>query len=295
MGQARNALVVVAMAIVGFLFFSLFVVQQSQRVLVLQFGEVQRVITSPGLYLKLPFVNTVYYFDGRILSLDAEPERYLTSEKKNVIVDSFVKWRIADVQRYYTAVGGDETAANVRLLQIIKDSLRGEFGKRTIQDVVSGERTQIMAVLSTEANKVAHDFGIDVVDVRIKRIDLPREVSSSVYRRMEAERERVAKELRSRGAEAAERIRADADRQREVILAEAFRDAELIRGEGDATATEIYARAYGRDQKFFSFYRSLAAYRATFKDGKDVLILSPNTPFFRFLQDSHGGIPPEGK
>jgi membrane protease subunit HflC len=284
----KNILGVVLVVVGAFLFLSLFTVQQWQRALVLQFGEVQRVITKPGLYLKIPFINNVYYFDGRILSLDAEPERYLTSEKKNVIVDSFVKWRIDDVQRYYTAVGGDETAANVRLLQIIKDGLRGEFGKRTIQDVVSGERTQIMAVLSTEASKVAQGFGIEVVDMRIKRIDLPREVSSSVYRRMEAERERVARELRSRGAEAAERIRADADRQREVILAEAFRDAELVRGEGDAAATDIYARAYGRNREFFSFYRTLSAYRTTFKGGNDVLVLSPNTPFFRFFQDSRG-------
>lgn len=288
MGKTKTSFTLLIILIGGFLFLSLFTVQQWQRALVLQFGEVQREITTPGLYMKIPFINTVYYFDGRILSLDAEPERYLTSEKKNVIVDSFVKWRIADVKRYYTAVGGDETAANVRLLQIIKDGLRGEFGKRTIQDVVSGERTQIMAVLSTEASKVAQGFGIEVVDMRIKRIDLPREVSSSVYRRMEAERERVAKELRSRGAEAAERIRADADRQREVILAEAFRDAELVRGEGDAVATDIYARAYGRNQDFFNFYRTLSAYRTTFKNGNDILVLSPNTPFFRFFQDSQG-------
>ncbi len=289
MERARKFVMVAAVGLVMFLYSSVFTVQQWQRVLVLQFGEVQRAITKPGLYFKLPLVNNVYYFDGRILSLDAEPERYLTSEKKNVIVDSFVKWRIADVQRFYTSVGGDESAANLRLLQIIKDGLRGEFGKRTIQDVVSGERTQIMAVLSSEANSAAQGFGIDVVDVRIKRIDLPREVSSSVYRRMEAERERVAKELRSQGSEASERIRADADRQREVTLAEAFRDAELIRGEGDATATQIYANAYNRDRDFFNFYRSLAAYRTTFKGGKDMLVLSPSMAFFRFLKDPLGG------
>jgi membrane protease subunit HflC len=295
MGQSKNIFLAIIAFGAFFLFLTLFTVQEWQRALILQFGEVQRVITKPGLYMKLPFINTVYYFDGRILSLDAEPERYLTSEKKNVIVDSFVKWRIDDVQRFYTAVGGDETIANVRLLQVIKDGLRGEFGKRTIQDVVSGERTQIMEVLSAEASKVAQGFGIEVVDMRIKRIDLPREVSSSVYRRMEAERERVAKELRSRGAEAAERIRADADRQREVILAEAFRDAELVRGEGDAVATEIYARAYSRNQDFFNFYRSLSAYRTTFKDSNDILVLSPNIPFFRFFQDSRGENLPKGQ
>jgi len=292
MGYVKSIVAIIIFTLGIVVFFCLFTVQEWQRVLVLQFGEVQQAITEPGLYFKIPVIQNVYYFDGRILSLDAEPERYLTSEKKNVIVDSFVKWRIADVQRYYTAVGGDETAANIRLLQIIKDGLRGEFGKRTIQDVVSGERTQFMEVLSTEASKVAQGFGIEVVDMRIKRIDLPREVSSSVYRRMEAERERVAKELRSRGAEAAERIRADADRQREVILAEAFRDAEQLRGEGDAAATEIYARAYGRNQDFFNFYRTLSAYRTAFK-GRDVLILSPKTmPFFRFLQEPQGKTPP---
>ena len=290
MERFRN-ITVVGFAIVALLLFSsVFTVQQGQRALVLQFGEVQRAIAVPGLYFKIPFVNRVYYFNGRIMSLDAEPERYLTSEKKNVLVDSFVKWRIADIQRSYTSVGGDETVANVRLLQIIKDGLRGEFGKRTIQDVVSGERTQIMAVLFAEANAAAQEFGIEVVDVRIKRIDLPREVSSSVYRRMEAERERVARELRSEGAEAAERIRADADRQRQVILAEAFRDAELIRGEGDAVATQIYANAYNRDRNFFTFYRSLAAYRTTFKNGKDMLVLSPDMDFFRFLRDPLGGV-----
>lgn len=288
MGTTKHFLALIIVALAAFLYLSLFTVQQWQRALVIQFGEVQRVIKDPGLYMKIPFINNVYYFDGRILSLDAEPERYLTSEKKNVIVDSFVKWRIGDVQRYYTAVGGDEIKANNRLLQIIKDGLRGEFGKRTIQDVISGERSQIMAVLSSEASKVAKSFGIEVVDMRIKRIDLPREVSSSVYRRMEAERERVAKELRSRGAEAAERIRADADRQREVILAEAFRDAELIRGEGDAIATDIYSRAYGRNQNFFNFYRTLAAYRTTFKNNKDILVLSPDMPYFKFLHDSQG-------
>ncbi|CAK0774215.1 Protein HflC [Gammaproteobacteria bacterium] len=292
MQKAMNFLVAVAILVGGGLFFSLFTVQQWQRALVMQFGEVQRIISTPGLYFKLPLINHVYYFDGRILSLDAEPERYLTSEKKNVLVDSFVKWRIRDVQRYYTSVGGDETATNVRLLQVIKDGLRGEFGKRTIQNVVSGERTQIMALLSTEANKVAQGFGIDVIDVRIKRIDLPREVSTSVYRRMEAERERVAKDLRSLGAEAAERIRADADRQREVTLAEAFRDAEQIRGEGDAVATNIYASAYGRNPEFFSFYRSLAAYRTAFRDNKDILILSQDAPFFRFFQNARGAPAP---
>ncbi len=287
-GVRGQVLLIIGLSAALFLFSSMFTVQQWQRALVLQFGEVQRTITTPGLYFKLPLVNNVYYFDGRILGLDAEPERYLTSEKKNVLVDSFVKWRIADVQRYYTSVGGDEMAANLRLLQIIKDGLRGEFGKRTIQDVISGERTQIMAVLSMEADTAAKEFGIDVVDVRIKRIDLPREVSSSVYRRMEAERERVAKELRSQGSEASERIRADADRQREVILAEAYRDAELIRGEGDAVATQVYASAYNRNQEFFNFYRSLSAYRTTFKSGKDMLVLSPNMAFFHFLQDPLG-------
>jgi membrane protease subunit HflC len=227
-------------------------------------------------------------FDARIQTLDAPPERYLTSEKKNVVVDSFVKWKIANVSRFYTATGGDAARANIRLSQIIKDGLRDEFGKRTIQEVISGERSQVMDILTVKANKGAEELGVEVVQVRIKRIDLPSEVSVSVYQRMVAERERVAKDLRSRGAEAAERIRAEADRERTVILAEAFRDAEQIRGEGDARASETYAKAYSKDPEFYALYRSLDAYTKSFASKDDILVIEPKSDFFRYLLSSTG-------
>ena len=267
---------------------SLFTVKEWERAVLFKFGEIVRTDYKPGLHFKIPIVNNVKKFDARIQTLDAEPERYLTAEKKNVIVDSFVKWRIDDVAAYYTSMGGDRLRANLRLSQIIKDGLRSEFGKRTIQDVVSGERTEIMKILSVNTAQQAREFGIKVVDVRIKRIDLSEEISASVYRRMEAERARVAKDLRSKGAEAAERIRADADRQRTIIIAEAFREAEQLRGEGDAKAAEIYARAYTRDPEFYSFYRSLSAYRATFRNENDVLVLEPDSEFFRYFKDARG-------
>ncbi len=208
----------------------------------------------PGLHVKIPFINNVRKFDGRLLTQDVEPERFLTVEKKNVIVDSFVMWRIADVKRYYKAVAGDERNARLRIEQVIKDGMRGEFSKRTINEVVSGERDVIMEELTKDANRQAQQIGIEIADVRIKRIDLPAEVSNSVYRRMQAERSRVAKEFRSRGFEEAEKIRANADRQRQVLIAEAYREAEQIRGEGDAKAAEIYANAYGKNQEFYAFY-----------------------------------------
>ena len=214
--------------------------------------------------------------------------RSLTSEKKNVIVDSFVKWQIADVGIYYTAMGGDERQANLRLSQIIRDGLRGEFGKRTIQEVVSGERAEIMTILTQNAAEQAKEFGIDGVDVRIKRIDLSADVSTSVFRRMEAERARVAKDLRSKGAEAAERIRADADRQRTIIIADAFRDAEQLRGEGDGESAAIYAAAFTQDSEFYSFYRSLDAYRDSFKDKSDIVVLDPANDFFKYFKSSTG-------
>jgi membrane protease subunit HflC len=227
-------------------------------------------------------------FDRRILTLDAEPEEYLTSEKKNVIVDSYVKWRIDDITRYFTSTGGDTVNANSRLAQIIKNGLRDEFGKRTIQEVISGERAQIMDLLTVQANKQVKELGIEVVDVRIIRIEYAAAVSSSVYQRMEAERQRVAKDLRSRGAEAAERIRADADRQRTVILAEAYRDAERIRGEGDAVAADIYAKSFSRNPEFYSFYRSLTAYRNSLADRSDIIVLKPDSEFFKYFSSARG-------
>lgn len=286
MGQLKSIVGIILLIVAGVGIFSIFTVDERERAILFRLGEIVRDDFEPGLHFKVPFVNNVRKFDARIQTLDAEPERYLTSEKKNVMVDSFVKWKIEDVSRYYTATGGDATRAGQRLSQVIKDGLRGEFGKRTIQETISGEREQIMALLTQAANEQAKEFGIHVVDVRIKRIDLPREVSESVYRRMEAERTRVAKDFRSRGAEAAERIRADADRQRTILLAEAYRDAENIRGEGDAKASELYAKAYNKNREFYSFYRSLTAYKNTMKDKSDILVIEPDSDFFKYFGSS---------
>ncbi len=268
---------------------SVFTVEQRQLAILFRLGEIVRTDFQPGLHLKMPFINNIRKFDSRIQTLDAPPERYLTAEKKNVIVDSFVKWRIKDVAKYYTAMGGSTDRANIRLSQIIKDGLRAEFGKRTIQEVISGERNEVMRILREATDKQANEFGIAVADVRIKRIDLPDDISNSVYSRMEAERARVAKELRSQGAEAAERIRADADRQRTIILAEAYREAEKIRGEGDAEAAATYAQAYSQDAEFYSFYRSINAYRKVFSDKSDVMVLSPDSDFFSYMKTPLGG------
>ncbi|HDY85708.1 MAG TPA: protease modulator HflC [Methylophaga sp.] len=264
---------------------SVFFVDERQRVLLLRLGQIERSDFQPGIHFKIPFVNEVRRFDGRVLSFDATPSRYLTGEKKNVIVDSFILWRIADVSAYYTSMGGVEDRAQLRLSQIIKDLLRGEFGKRTIQQLVSGDRTSMVDQIITDANKTATKFGIEIVNVRIKRIDLPSEVSSSVYTRMEAERERVAKTLRSQGAEEAEKIRSDADRQRTIILADAKRTAEELRGMGDAKATDTYAKAYGQNSDFYSFYRRLTAYQNVFT-GDDMLVIEPKGEFFNNFSGS---------
>lgn len=277
-------LVLVVLALVT-LSSSLFMVDERQKVVLLRLGEIERTDFEPGLHFKMPFVNNVRKFEAREMALDAQPARYLTGEKKNVIVDSFIVWRIEDVATYYTSMGGDEERAALRLSQIIKDGLRAEFGRRTIQEVVSGDRVTMVKDILKQANRVAKGFGIAISNIRIKRIDLPSEVSSSVYTRMEAERERVAKELRSQGAEKAEEIRSDADRQRAVILAEARREAEQIRGEGDARATEIYADAYGRNEEFYSLYRRLNAYQNIFQ-GDDMLVIEPTGDFFERFNDS---------
>src|SRR5215210_8937847 len=264
---------------------ALFVVDQRQNAIVFRLGEVVNIKREPGLYLKIPLLDNVRYFDTRILTIDsAEPERFLTSEKKNVLVDLFVKWRIVDVRTYYVSVGGDEARARTRLLQTINDSLRAEFGNRTVHEVVSGERDKIMELMRDRANEDASKIGVQVLDVRMKRVDLPQEVSESVYRRMEAERKRVANELRSTGAAESEKIRADADRQREVILAQAYRDAQRIKGDGDAKASAIYASAYQVNPEFFAFYRSIEAYKQSFKNKSDVLVLEPNSEFFKYLR-----------
>ncbi len=267
--------------VIGFL--SVFTVKQTEKAIKFRLGEIVRSDYKPGLHFMMPVINNVKKFDARILTLDARPERFLTSEKKNVIVDSFVKWRIGDVTLFYTTVGGDPLQANLRLAQIMNDAMRSEFGKRTIKELVSEDRAKMRDILIDSTEPVAKDLGVQLVDIRIKRIDLPPEVSSSVYRRMEAERGRVAREFRSQGAEAAERIRADADKQREVIIAEAFRKAEKTRGQGDAVATDVYAKAFGQDTEFFAFYRSLNAYKKTFKGHNDMLVLEPDSDFFKYF------------
>lgn len=273
--------------IVALLFWAsttVFVVSQTERSISFRFGKIERFDYEPGLHFKLlwPFQD-VKYFDARILNLDAKPERFLTSEKKNVIVDSFVKWRIDNVSLFYTTMAGDPNTANLRIDQVMKDAMRSAFSKRTINDVVSADRSSLRNILVKGTHDAAEKWGIEIVDVRIKRIDLPSDVSNSVYQRMVAERDRIAKEFRSQGAEESERIRADADKQREIILAEAFRDAEISRGLGDAIATDIYARAYGRNTEFFTFYRSLNAYKNVFKNGDDRLVLEPSSDFFKYF------------
>jgi membrane protease subunit HflC len=268
---------------------ALFTVDQRQNAIVFRLGEPVQVITKPGLFLKVPLLDNVRFFDVRILTMDPdEPERYITSEKKNLLVDSFVKWRIVDVVQYYISVGGDETRARIRLAQTVNDNLRAEFGKRTIHDVVSGERETIMDLMREKVDTDARKIGVQVLDVRLKRVDLPLEVSEAVYRRMEAERKRVANELRSLGFAESEKIRADADRQREVIVAEAYRDAQRIKGQGDARAAATYAQAFQQSPEFYSFYRSLEAYRQSLKTKSDVLVLDPSSDFFKFLKSPTG-------
>jgi membrane protease subunit HflC len=288
--QNFSILVVAAVAAFAVLSFSLFTVDQRQAAVVFQLGEIVSIKTQPGLYFKLPLVQNVRFFDKRILTIDTpEPERFITSEKKNVLVDYYAKWRIVDVKQYYVSVGNDEVQAERRLMQTINDSLRAEFGKRTVHDVVSGERDKIMEILRTKADQDARKIGAQVLDVRLKRVDLPQEVSESVYRRMEAERKRVANELRSQGSAEAEKIRADADRQREVILAEAYRDAQRTKGEGDAKSSATYAAAYSQNPEFYAFYRSLQAYRESFKNKSDVLVLDPSSDFFKYLKHPRAG------
>ncbi|HEX5339111.1 MAG TPA: protease modulator HflC [Gallionella sp.] len=284
--NVANVLIGAVVALI-LLSLSLFVVDQRQTAIVFQLGEMVGVKTAPGLYFKVPLMQNVRYFDSRILTLDAgEPERFITAEKKNVMVDSFVKWRIVDVKQYYVSVGGDEIRARTRLMQTVNSSMREEFGKRSIHDVVSGEREQIMTVLREKTDSDARKIGVQVLDVRLKRVDFPQEISDSVYRRMDAERKRVANELRASGAAEGEKIKADADKQREVILAEAYREAQKTKGEGDAKAAALYAAAFGRNAEFYSFYRSLEAYKQSFKNKSDVMVLDPSSAFFKYLKSS---------
>ena len=269
---------------------SLFVVDQRQKAIVFRLGEVVSIKSDPGLYWKLPLVEDVRFFDIRIHTVDAdEPERFLTSEKKNVLVDSFVKWRISDVQQYYVSVGGDERRAQDRLTKTVNDSLRAEFGKRTVHQVISGERDEIIELMREKVDEDAAKIGVKVLDVRLKRVDLTKEISDAVYRRMEAERKRVANELRSTGFADAEKIRADADRDREIIVANAYGDAQKVKGDGDAQAAALYARSFKRDPEFYSYYRSLEAYRQSFRSKSDLLILEPGSDFFKYMKSPRGG------
>jgi len=280
-----NVLIAAAVALI-LLSMSMFVVDQRQNAIVFQLGEIVKVITKPGLYFKIPLMQNVRYFDSRILTLDTgEPERYITAEKKNVMVDSFVKWRIIDVKQYYISVGGDEQRAATRLMQTVNSSMREEFGKRTIHEVVSGEREQIMNVLREKTDADARKIGVQVLDVRLKRVDFPAEISDSVYRRMDAERKRVANELRATGFAESEKIKADADKQRQVILAEAYREAQKTKGEGDAKASALYGAAFGRNPEFYAFYRSLEAYKQSFKNKSDVMVVDPSSAFFKYLKN----------
>jgi len=288
MNQSKNIGVIALLGVLVLGWFSLYTVKQWERAIVFRLGKIVSTDSGPGLHGMMPVLNNVIKFDGRILTVEAEAERYFTVEKKNVIVDAFVKWRITDVADYYKATGGDERRAGQLLYEKINDALRNEFGRRTIQEVVSGGRAEITQKLNDVVNVQAKDLGITIVDVRIKRIDLPNEVSTSVYQRMEAERGRVARDFRSRGAEAAERIRADADRQRTVTLAEAYRKAESVRGEGDAKAADIYAQAYGKNPEFYAFYRSLNAYKNTLNSRSDILVLEPDSEFFKYFKGAGG-------
>jgi len=267
---------------------SVFTVDERERAIKFELGRIKRADYAPGLHFKIPIFQNVKKFDARIQNLDADPELYLTVQKKNLKVDSFVKWRVAKVEDFYTATGGSFRIASERLLTIIRKGLKDEFGKRTVQQVVSGERTEIMDILTKAAQRQASDLGVEVLDVRIKRIDLPEEVSSSVYQRMAAERQRISKDLRARGEEEAKKIRADANRRRAILLAEAERDAQRIRGEGDGHAAEVYAQAFQQDPEFYRLYRSLNAYKATFTDRADILLLQPDAEFFRYFKSPTG-------
>jgi membrane protease subunit HflC len=292
MSPRTNLLLVFAVLAVLLGRMSVFTVDEREHALKFRFGEIVKADYEPGLHFKIPFVNTIAKYPDRILNYEESEERFLTGEKKNLIVDYFITWRVTDPAQYYRSVSGDELFAEQRLSAIIREGIKAEFGRRTVQEVVSAERSQLMANMLVQASDRAPQLGIDVVDVRVKRIELSDEVSGSVFSRMQQERFRVATQLRAEGSEESERIRADADRQRTVILSEAYRDAERIRGEGDARASEIYASAYSQNPEFYSFYRSMQAYRASLGRQQDVLVLSPNSEFFQFLQEQFGATPP---
>jgi membrane protease subunit HflC len=286
-----NVMLVIAVVALLLGRMSVFIVDEREYAIKFRFQEIVKADYEPGLHFKIPFVNTVAKYPDRILNYEESEERFLTGEKKNLIVDYFVMWRIIDPAQYYRSVRGDELFAEQRLSAIIKEGIKAEFGRRTVQEVVSAERAELMAQMLNQAGQRAPELGIEVVDVRVKRIELSNEVSGSVFSRMQQERFRVAAQLRAEGSEESERIRSDADRQRTVILAEAYRDAERIRGEGDARAAEIYANAYSLDPEFYAFYRSMQAYRSAIGREQDVLVLSPDSEFFQFLEQRFGAAP----
>lgn len=290
MNRALSSVIAVIGALVLLVSMSVYTVDQRKAAIKFQLGEVVSMHTEPGLYFMIPLLQNVRLYDTRIQTYDTkDAERFLTSENKNVLVDSFVKWRVIDVRQYYVSVRGDPAAAEARISQTVNDALRAEFAKRTVHDVVSGEREKIMDTVADKVDKDVKNIGVEVVDVRLKRVDLVPEISSDVYRRMESERKRVANELRSTGAAEGEKIKADADRQKQVIIAEAYRDAQRVKGEGDAQAARIYAEAYGRNAEFYSFYRSLEAYRASLKNKSDVMVLEPSSDFFKYLKNPGRG------
>jgi membrane protease subunit HflC len=273
---------VVLLLVVG-ITFGTFTVKETERALKFRLGEVVRTDFEPGLYFQVPFVNNVRKVDARVQTLDESPQRFLTSEQKNLIVDTFVKWRVENVEQYYVTVRANPREANLRLSEIVRDGLRAEFGKRTVQEVISGDRAEIMDLLTEAASLAGNSLGVTVLDVRLQRVDLPEGVSESVFNRMVAAREQVARQFRAEGQEEAERIRSAADRRRQEILAEARREAEEVRGAADAEATSVYAEAYQADEEFYRFYRSLRAYENTFNDDSDMLVLSPDSEFFRYF------------
>ncbi|AHY41463.1 protease modulator HflC [Stutzerimonas decontaminans] len=284
--KSLTALIVGVVAAIV-LWNSFYIVSQTERAVLLRFGRIVEPDVKPGLHMKIPYVNSVRKFDARLLTLDTTTSRFLTLEKKALMVDSYAKWRVDDAERFYTATSGVKQIADERLARRLEAALRDQFGKRTLHESVSGQRDELMAQVTTSLNRAAQqELGIEVVDVRVKGIDLPREVNRSVFERMSSEREREAREHRAKGKELAEGIRADADRQRRVLLAEAFREAEELRGDGDARAAAIYASAYGQDQEFYAFHRSLQAYRESFSSKEDVLVLDPKSDFFRYLESS---------
>ena len=282
------AKIIIAVTIVIVAVFGLaaYTVDETERAILFKFGEIKEYDIQPGLHWKIPFVNNVRRFDSRILTLDVPPELFPTSEKKYVLVDFFVKWRIDNVRDYFVATAGDETRANSRLAQITKDELRREFALRTIREAVSGERSDIMDALVLKANEKSKQLGIQVVDLRVSRIDYEQNISDSIYGRMRAERDRVAKDFRARGRESGEKIRASADKERQITLADAYKTSEQLRGEGDATAADIYARAYGKDEEFYALTRSLNAYKQSFSSKNDILVIEPDSQFFQYFNQA---------